>query len=112
MFGIPRAIEDGAWNGTLRTRLTDLEQRQAAVVAKLAETDRPATVAIYTNAAGLYVTRVADLVAVLNEPEMAMDAVEAIRCLVQQIVLTQDAATRSELSLDLHGDLALLLRLV
>ena len=42
---------------------------------------------------------------------MATDAIEAIRCLVQQIVLTQDAAAPSGLSLDLHGDLALILRL-
>ena len=41
-------------------------------------------------AAGLYAARVADLAAVLNEPEMATDAIEVMRCLIEQIVLTPE----------------------
>ena len=111
LAGILRAIEDGAWNETLRTRLNDLEQRKASIVAKLAETDLPATVALHPNSAGLYAARVADLVAALNEPEMATDAMEAIRCLIQQIVLTPDEDAPNGLAIDLHGDLALILTL-
>ena len=109
--GILKAIEDGAWNESLRTRLTQLEERKAAIVGKLTETDLPTSVALHPNAAGLYAARVADLVAALNEPEMATHAMEATRCLIQQIMLTPDKEAPSGLSLDLHGDLALTLLL-
>ena len=67
--------------------------------------------AIHPNAAGLYAARVAELVAALNEPGLATDAIEAIRCLIKQIMLTPDKAELNGLSVDLHGDLALILSL-
>ena len=111
LAGILRAIEDGAWNESLRARLTELEARKAAIIEKLAGTDLPASVALHPNAAGLYAARVANLAAALNEPEMQTDAIEAIRCLIQQIVLTPEEGAPNGLSVELHGDLAVILSL-
>ncbi len=111
LAGILRAIEDGAWSESLRARLAELEARKAAITEKLAETDLPALVALHPNAAGLYAARVAALVEALNEPAMATDAIEAIRCLIHQIVLTPEDGAPNGLSVDLHGDLALILSL-
>lgn len=75
--------------------------------------DVPA-VALHPNATGLYAAGTADLVAALNEPEMATDematdAIGAIYCLVQQIVLTPNEEAPSKLSAELHSNLALIL---
>ena len=109
--GIVTAIETDAQNEALRVRLTQLEGRKAAIVAKLAETELPAAVELHPNATDLYAARVDDLVSALNEPEITTDAMEAIRCLIQQIVLTQDEAAPDGLTDDVLSYLALILSL-
>ena len=60
LAGVMRAIEDGAWNDSLRSRLNELEQTKAAITAQLRVHDAPrARVHFLPNAAAIYRERVA-----------------------------------------------------
>ncbi len=111
LAGILKAIEAGAWNDTLRSRLTELERRKAEIDRELPTTVAPAPIALHPNAAGLYAARVADLESALNDPELLLEAAATLRSLIQQVVLTPDPAMPQGLAVDLHGDLALILAL-
>ena len=50
-----------------------------------------------------------DLVAAPSGPDIATDAIKAIRSLIKQIVLVPDDAASNRHLVDLHGDLALIL---
>ena len=109
--GIMAAIEGGAWNEILRDRLTELETRRTQIDRDLAATVAPSPVTLHPNAAGLYAARVGELEAALSEPDLLAEATQTIRSLVQQIVLTPDTDAPNSLSVDVHGDLALILNL-
>jgi site-specific DNA recombinase len=109
--GILKAIEAGAWNETLRSRLTELELRKAEIDGELARAMAPTPVALHPNAAGLYAERVADLEMALNDPELLLEAAASLRSLIQQVVLRPDSGMPQNLAIDLHGDLALILSL-
>jgi site-specific DNA recombinase len=110
--GVVRAIEDGAWNDTLRQRLNDLEARKAELTTKLAQAVNPTpTVRLHPNAAEIYRAKVASLEESLNAPNIRLEASEALRSLISRIVLTPDANAPDGLAAELHGDLATILRL-
>ena len=109
LAGILRAIEGGAWNDTLRARLDELEARKAALTADLATQDQPAPAVLHPKAAEAYRRQVADLEAALNDPEVRMEASEALRSLIEKVVLTPDADVPDGLAAELHGDLAMIL---
>ena len=108
---VVRAIEDGAWNDTLRQRLNDLEARKAGITHDLALAAAPAPrVRLHPNAAEIYRAKVARLEESLNAPEIRLEAAEALRSLISRIVLTPDATAPDGLVAELHGDLATILR--
>ena len=71
----------------------------------------PLPVTLHPNAASLYAARVGELEAALSEPDLIAEATQTTRSLVQQIVLTPDTDAPNGLSVDMHGDLALILNL-
>ncbi len=86
--GIVRAIEDGKYNPALTTRLTALEADKAAAEAKrLALAPGPA-IEIHPNLPALYRRKVEHLQAALNDPELRVEAGEALRSVITRIVLT------------------------
>ena len=109
--GVLRAIEDGAWNATLRARLTELETDKARLTAEIAQAAAPPPVRLHPNAAALYAAKVADLEGALNETEIRTEAAEILRSLIARVVLTPDAAAPDGLAAELHGDLAMILGL-
>ena len=75
-----RAIEDGAWNDTLRRRLDALEAEKASLTAELAALARPAApVRLHPQAAEIYRRKVAALEQCLNAPDIRHEAGEALR---------------------------------
>jgi site-specific DNA recombinase len=110
--GVLRAVENGAWNDSIRTRLTELEGRKAVLQQQLADAEHPPPrIHLSANAADIYRSRVADLEASLNNAEIKTEAAEALRLLIERIVLTPDAAAADGLAATLHGELATILRL-
>ena len=110
--GVLRAIENGAWSETLRNRLSELETPKTALQQQRERMNKPVTtMQLHPNAAEIYRTKVADLEASLNAPEIRTEASDALRALIERIVLTPDADAPDELRAELYGDLAEILRL-
>ena len=110
--GVLRAIENGAWNDSLKQRLDELEAEKRRVQEQLAEANAPTpTVRLHPNAAALYAAKVADLQASLNEETIRAEAADALSGLIEKVVLTPDATAPDGLRAELHGDLAAILHL-
>ncbi len=97
------AIEEGGYVRGMSDRLRDLEARQDEINERLATvpTDIPD---IHPNIAGVYRRKVERLAEALADPRDRDEAAEAIRGLIERIVLTP-GAKRGELHAALHGDL-------
>ena len=107
---VVRAIEDGEWNDTLRRRLGTLEAEKASLTAELAALSKPAPPArLHPQAAEIYRRKVAALEQCLNEPDIRHEAGEALRQMIEKVVLTPDATAQDGLAAALHGDLAVIL---
>ncbi len=110
--GVLRAIEDGAWNDVLKTRLNDLEAQQASLRQQLQAAASPTPVVrLHPNAAALYAAKVAELQTALDQPDIRVEAMEVLRTLIERIVLTPDEAAPNSLAIELFGDLATILNL-
>ena len=107
-----KAIENGAWNESLRARLSELEARKADLTERMAAAQAPPPALRLTSAsADIYRAKVADLEASLNVAEIKTEAAEALRQLIEKVVLTPDAASPDRLAAELHGALAMILQL-
>jgi site-specific DNA recombinase len=105
--GALRAIENGAWSDSLRQRLSELEARKAALQEQREAMNKPVpTIRLHSNAAYIYVATVADLEASLSAPEIRAEASDAVRALIERVVLTPDADALDRLRAELYGDLA------
>jgi site-specific DNA recombinase len=100
---IIKAIEDGAYNSTLRDRLTSLEGEKASIEAKLAQAAPAPTVRIHPNLTEVYRKKIDKLEQALTEAATAKEAGDILRGLIQSIVLTP---TKGTLKAELYGDLA------
>ena len=85
--GVLRAVENGAWNESLHTRLTELETQKTTLAAQLASLTDPPAVQLHPNAASLYAANVADLEAALDAPDVRIEAAETLRRLIERVVL-------------------------
>ncbi len=110
---IMRAIESGAWNTALGKRLDEIDQRRTALRRQVANASIPnaGIVRLHPNAAAIYAAKVANLQKALEQPDIRTQAIEAIRLLIEKIVLTPDDSARDGLAAELHGDLAMILNL-
>ena len=108
--GVLRAIENGAWSDTLKLRLHELESQKKELQVQLEACSQP-VVQLHPNAAQLYAAKVADLQSALNEPDVRPEAVDALRLLIERIVLKPDDIAEDGLTVELHGDLATILSL-
>ena len=101
MIGV---IEDGGYVRGMMDRLRELEARQDELAARLAAA--PADIPdIHPNVAAVYRRRVERLAEALNSPEERIEAANAIRGLIERIVLTPGEKW-GETHAALHGDLA------
>jgi DNA invertase Pin-like site-specific DNA recombinase len=108
--GVLSAIEDGAWNDSLKQRLNQLEAEKRQLEAQMSTTAAPqSTVRLHPNAAALYAVKVANLQASLNDEPIRSEAAEALGKLIEKVVLTPDEAAPDGLRAELHGDLAMIL---
>ncbi len=109
--GVLQAVENGAWNNSLQTRLTELEVRQTTIEAKIAagETEE-VPIALHPNAAEIYKRKVTELEAALTDPDVCSEAGEALAALIDKIILTPAPEAPDRLQIDLHGELATILQ--
>ncbi len=110
--GVLKAIEDGAWSDTVRRRLEELDARKVAIKLDIDVLGvRPPPIQLHPNAAEIYRAKVAELEAALNAAEIRAEASEALRALIDRVVLVPDGEAPDGLRAELHGDLAMILHL-
>jgi DNA invertase Pin-like site-specific DNA recombinase len=103
--GIMKAIEDGAYNSTLKDRLTSLEGEKASLETKLADAAPAPTLRIHPNLTEVYRKKIDGLEEALTEAGTAKEAGDILRGLIQRIVLTP---AEGSLKAELYGDLAII----
>ena len=100
---IVAAIEDGGYTRALTDRLRELEARQDELRERLAPA-RADIPDIHPNVADLYRRKVERLAEALRDPRERAAAAEAVRSLIERIVLAPGAMNAT-----LHGDLGTIL---
>ena len=107
--GIVAVIEEGNYSRALGNRLSDLENQQETLRARLNEAP-PSNVRLHPGLAGVYAEKVQQLEKALNDPDIRHEAAEVLRGLIDRIELRP---RRDSKGLDalLHGDLAEILSL-
>ncbi|CAH1698312.1 hypothetical protein BOSEA1005_11365 [Hyphomicrobiales bacterium] len=105
--GIMAAIEDGLYQPAMKQRLADLEDEKRLLNARLWDAKEPSPVLVHPNLAEAYRRRVAALESLLDDPDLRDEAMEAIRSMIERIVVTPRES--GGVSLELHGDLARIL---
>lgn len=106
---IIRAIEDGLYQPSMKSRLADLETQKAQLEVALADLPAESPVQLHPNLPALFRRKVEQLEELVTHPELAIEAMERMRGLIGRIVLTPDAA--GGLAVELHGELAAILQI-
>lgn len=102
-----QALIDGAPAFTVKDKMAKLEARKAQLESDLnaAPASQPT---LHPNMSGIYPSKVSNLADALNKPDVRGEAAEALRALIDHVVLTPSA---EGYDIDLHGDLAGILAL-
>lgn len=104
---IVRVIEQGGYHRALSTRLTELETKQEGLSARLSDVPN-ATPDIHPNIAETYRRRIERLTAALSHPDDALEAADALREVIDRIVVTP-GESRGDDSITLQGELGTIL---
>ena len=105
--GILDAIEEGRRTSALMERLYELEDRKAALQARMAEAPAD-TPDVHPNIADLYRRKVSRLAEALNDPADRDEASDALRALIERVVL-MPGDRRGEVHAALHGEFGAIL---
>ena len=105
--GIIEAIKAGMFHESMKDEMTALEARKAELTALLADVpdDKPD---LLPTASAIYAKKVAKLTEALNRPKERQEAAEALRMLIERIVLTP-GPNRGEIDATLYGELGTIL---
>ena len=95
----------------MKDRMNALDTRQQQLESELSTSPAPEPVRLHPGMADVYRCKVADLTAGLADPTRNVEVTEAIRALVERIVLAPSAEDPRVLTVDLEGVLAQLFRL-
>jgi site-specific DNA recombinase len=101
--GIVKAIEDGAYNPTLKARLSAPGNEKVQAQARLASIPPSPILRLHPNLPALYRSKVEKLAEALSESATAAEASEIMRALIERIVLTP---VGKEIRAELYGDFA------
>ena len=104
---IVEAIADGMYHPSMKEKMTGLETRKSELTSLLADApeDKPD---LLPTVAAIYAKKVAKLTQALNRPAERQEAAEALRMLIEKIVLTPGPG-RGEIDATLHGELGQIL---
>ena len=104
---IVRVIEQGGFHRALLDRLTELEAKEDELKARVSHAPEDIPV-IHPNVADIYRRRIERLTEALHHPDDAREAAEALREVIDRIVLNP-GAKRGDLDVTLHGDFGTIL---
>jgi hypothetical protein len=101
--GIMAAIEDGLYQPAMKARMAELERRKDEITARMAQAPQ-AIPDVHPGIAEIYKREMKRFTHALEDPETRLDAADAIRSLIQRIVL-HPGDKRGEIHATLHGAL-------
>lgn len=104
---ILEAIKAGMFHESMKDEMTALEARKSELTALLGEAPQD-TPDLLPSASAIYARKVAALTEALNHPTERPGAAEALRLLIEKIVLTP-GPKRGKIHATLHGDLRTIL---
>ncbi|MEY9425518.1 site-specific DNA recombinase [Bradyrhizobium ottawaense] len=107
IHGMVEAIKEGMFQQSMIAAMDALEARKTELSALLAEAPAD-TPDILPSASQVYAKKVAHLTEALNRPEDRAEAAQALRGLIERIVL-RPGAKRGQIDATLHGDLGTIL---
>ncbi|WP_127562656.1 recombinase family protein, partial [Nioella ostreopsis] len=106
------AITEGMFHPSMKAKMDALEAERAELEAKLAALPQPEpVVAIHPGLSETYTRKVADLAAVLNDPEARPEAADHLRGLIESVTLTPDPDAPNGHVMELRGELGAILSL-
>lgn len=105
--GIIEAIKEGMFQPSMKAEMDALEVRKVELTALLADVPED-TPDLLPSAAPIYAKKVGRLTEALNRPEERAEAAEALRMLIEKIVLTP-GPNRGEIDALLYGELGTIL---
>ncbi|WP_156358182.1 zinc ribbon domain-containing protein [Sphingobium sp. Leaf26] len=108
--GIMAAIEDGLYQPAMKARMDELERQKADITARMAQAPQ-AIPDVHPGIAEIYKRQLDRFSQALEDPETRLDASEAIRSLIDRIVL-HPGEKRGEIHATLHGALMGILEFV
>ena len=105
--GIIEAIKAGMFHESMKAEMDALEARKTELATLLADApaDKPD---LLPTASAIYAKKVAKLTTALNDPKERQEAAEALRMLIEKIVLTP-GPERGEIDATLYGELGQIL---
>ncbi|WP_233129145.1 DNA resolvase [Acetobacter sp. DsW_54] len=105
--GIIEAIKEGMFHPSMKAEMDTLEARKAELASLLS--DVPDDVPdLLPSASAVYARKVGRLTDSLNRPEERLEAAEALRALIEKVVLTP-GPNRGEIDAMLYGELGMIL---
>ena len=99
------AIVDGVKGSELKDRMGELQHRKETLLKKIQAAHKPSPL-LHPSMADLYRTKVEQLAAALQGEDTRMEASEALRGLIESIVLIPE---KGQLRIELRGNLAAML---
>nr|WP_295179826.1 hypothetical protein [Shimia sp.] len=102
-----QALIDGAPTSTVKGKMAELEKRKVKLESDLEAAPAPQPT-LHPSMSDIYHSKVRDLANAFNEADVRSEAAEALRALIDKVVLTP---SEDGYDMDLHGDLAGILAL-
>ncbi|MCD1620948.1 recombinase family protein, partial [Salipiger manganoxidans] len=109
--GLLSAIEDGMYHPSMKEKMAGLEDRKRSLTAQVAEASEPAVLRMHPSLVDLYRQKIGDLVTALSDPAVRVQAAEAMRSLISEILMVPAADAPDGHRIALNGDLAGILAL-
>lgn len=99
--GIMAAIEDGLYQPVMKAGMAELERQKGEIIARMAQAPQ-AIPDVHPGIAEIYKREMERFTQALEDPETRLDAADAIRSLIQRVVL-HPGEKRGEIHATLHG---------
>tara|TARA_R110000850_G_scaffold113041_4_gene227553 strand:+ start:2002 stop:3648 length:1647 start_codon:yes stop_codon:yes gene_type:complete len=104
--GILSAIEDGMYQPSMKDRMSDLETDKEKLTVFLEESPEPPALRLHPSLSDLYRSKIRNLSSALQDPDLKMEATEALRGLISEIRMLPHENAPNCHHIELAGELA------
>lgn len=109
--GILAAIEDGMYQPSMKDRMSDLETEKEKLTVFLEESPEPPALRLHPSLSNLYRSKIRNLSSALQDPDLKMEATEALRGLISEVRMVPHEDAPNGHHIELAGELVGILAL-